>query len=54
MAQGLKSPASVHEDAGLTPGLALPQAVVWVEEAAQIPCCCGCGAGQRLQLRFDP
>ena len=28
--------------------------VVWVKDAAQIPCCCGCGVGWQLQLRFDP
>ena len=34
--------------------LALPRAVVWVADVARIPCCCGSGVGQWLQLQLDP
>ena len=44
---------SIHEDAGSSPGLtqwfgasALPWAMVQVEDAAGILCCCGCSIGQ--------
>ena len=53
----LTNPTRNHEVAGLIPGLdqwvkdlELPRATVWVVDAAWIPCCCGCGIGQQLQL----
>ena len=55
MAQHLKNSASIHEDVDLIPGL-----TQWVKDlaeaadAAQMPCCCGCGVGRQLKLRFDP
>ena len=59
VAPQVKNPTGIHEDAGLIPGLtqgvkgpALPQAMVWVADAAQIPCCCGCGVDLQLQLQF--
>ena len=61
MAQRLMNPTGIHEVAGLIPGpaqwfkdLVLPRAMVWVADAARIPCCCGCGVGRQLQLRLDP
>ena len=33
---------------------ALPWAVGWVADMAQILHCCGCAAGQQLQLQLDP
>ena len=54
---------SLHEDTGLSPGLApwvkdlaLPRAAVQVEDVAPIwhGGGCGCGVGQWLQLRFTP
>ena len=53
VAQKVKNPNGIHEDAVLIPGLAqcvkdlvLPQAVTWVTDMTQIRCCCGCGTGQ--------
>ena len=60
MVQWVKNPTSIHEDAGLIPGLtqgaegpALPQ----VDVARILHCCgcgCGCGVGWWLQLCFSP
>ena len=59
VAQRVKNTTSIPEDAGSVPGLtqwvkhqALPQAVVEVEDVAQIWHCLG--AGQQLQLQFNP
>ena len=55
MDQQVKNPTSIHEDAGLIPGLVqcvkdlvMPQTVAWIWF------CCGCGVGWQLQLQFDP
>jgi len=55
------NPTSIQEDAGLIPGLpqgvkdpVLPGAVVSVTDEARISHCCGCDAGQQLQLQLEP
>ena len=55
MAQQVKNLTRIQEDVGPAHWVkdpALPRAVVWVTDVAQIWRCCGSGAGRRLQLRF--
>ena len=59
--QRVKNPMSIHEVAGLMPGLtkcvkdpALPWAVVQVADVAQIPHCYGCGVSQQLSSNLTP
>ena len=52
MTQQVTNPTSIHEDAGLVPGLAqwgkilvFLQSAVQVADVAHSLCCCGCGIG---------
>ena len=63
VAQWVKDPARIHEDVGSIPALAqwvkdpaLLQAAIKLQrrDVAWIPCCCGYGVGQQLQLQFSP
>ena len=54
VAQQIKNPTGIHEDADSIPSLT--QRVkdpVLLQAAAQIWRCCGCGVDRQLQLQFD-
>ena len=54
MGQQVKNPTGIHEDAGLIPGLSQWVKDLAAPQAAAYWHCCGFGAGQPLQLGFDP